>query len=207
MAINQKKKQKMLAKKKKKRSLRKKIANISKNTRNPISLYAKYPIHECLIPDDLFSTGIGTVVVTRRGVDNSIVVTAFVVDVYCLGVKDALFHLMSLNDYENEFRAQVIASHEGDFESIHPTCVKKIITGAVQYAKDLGFSPHPDYLKYRGILAGIDSNACPEKYDFGKDGKPFYMSGPHESATQSTKIIKTLEKKCGSGNYNHLVMF
>ncbi|HFD31587.1 MAG TPA: hypothetical protein ENJ28_02575 [Gammaproteobacteria bacterium] len=206
MAINQKKKQKMLAKKKKKRSLRKKIANISKNTRNPISLYAKYPIHECLIPDDLFSMGLGTVVVARRGMDDSIAVSAFVVDVYCLGVKDALFHLMSLNDYENDFKARIIASHEGDFESIHPTCVKKIITGSVQYAKNLGFSPHSDYRKYKGILATIDSNACPEKYNFGKDGKPFYIRGPNESITKANKIIKTLEKKCGSGNYDHLIM-
>src|SRR5213593_4021322 len=42
---------------------------------------AAYPLHECLIPENLFKVGIGHVLVTRR-LGNRIVVVSFLVDVY-----------------------------------------------------------------------------------------------------------------------------
>ena len=31
------------------------------------------------------------------------------------------------------------------------------------------------------ILGGIDSGACTEEYEYGKDGKPLFLAGPHDS--------------------------
>ena len=53
--------------------------------------YARNPIHECLFPASLFETGLGNVIVTRRTQVGSIAISAFVADVICLGVKNALF--------------------------------------------------------------------------------------------------------------------
>jgi len=37
---------------------------------------------------------------------------------------------------------------------------------------------------------------------FGKNGKPFFIAGPHDNAA---RILKQLEKTAGPGNYDYLV--
>ena len=43
-------------------------------------------------------------------------------------------------------------------------------------------------------------------FQFGKDGKPFYVSGPYDSPVKSRRIVDTLEKRCGPGGYDYLVL-
>jgi hypothetical protein len=38
-----------------------------------------------------------------------------------------------------------------------------------------------------------------------KDGKPFYISGPNENLDQSNKIIRSLLRHCGEGNFDYLM--
>jgi len=205
MARNAKNRQKKLAKKKKKRSIKKKIINIRKNLSGNAASYSQFPVYECLIPSGLFDIGIGSILFARRLPNGSIAVSTFLVDVYCLGVKNALFHVISQFEYEGGFKDGIVDLKEDPIE-IHPSCAKKIIVGAVSYAKNLGFSPHSDYRKASGLFSGIESKACPEKYEYGKDGKPFYVRGPRESISQANKIIEKLAKKCGEENFDYLVM-
>ncbi len=205
MASNPKNRQKKLAKKKKKRSLKKKILNAAKNLSSNGASYSQYPVYECLAPGSLFETGLGAVAFTRALPNGGIAVSLFLVDVYCLGVKNAMFQVMSKFDYQDRIKNGLL-ENDDDLEKIHPACARKIITGAVHYAKNLGLSPHPDYRKAIGLFSGIDSTACPEKYEYGKDGKPFYVQGPHETIAQSRKIVNKLIEKCGKGNFEYMIM-
>lgn len=167
--------------------------------------YATFPVYECLIPDDLFKSGIGELVVTRRIPDGNIAMSAFVLDVFCLGVKDAMFKLLTVDDYENGIKPRMSATGSRTFEKIHPTCAKKLLDGLVNYSRDLGFSPHPDYQNAREIFGDVDGSACPVKYTYGKDGKPLYMNGPYESQAKVNKILDTLTQKCGVGGFNYIM--
>lgn len=40
---------------------------------------------------------------------------------------------------------------------------------------------------------------------FGKDGKPFYISGPYDSEMKSRFVVDTLMRTCGPGNFDHLI--
>jgi hypothetical protein len=207
MALSDKQKQKKLDKKNKKRQLNKKVSSKGAQLRNKASNYSEFPIHECLVPNSLFETGIGYVVVTRKTTNGNIAISVFVVDVYCLGVKNALFKVSSESEYEHTVKPRLKESSGDDqFENIHPTCAKKLVEGAVLYAQELGFSPHRDYKDGQGIFGNIDTNSCPLKYTYGKDGKPFYIRGPNESTVQAKKIVTQLGKKCGEGNFDYLVM-
>jgi len=53
------------------------------------------------------------------------------------------------------------------------------------------------------IFGDIDASVCPVKYEYGKDGKPFYMNGPYESHADVQKIINTLTEKCGVNGFEH----
>jgi hypothetical protein len=206
MAINERQRQKKLDEKKKKRKL------VTKGTAAGLPMgrkalqYCKFPVHECLVPERLFETGLGTVIWVRRMPDGMLAITAFVVDVFCLGVKDALFKVASEQAYENMIKPGLIETHEGQaFLTVEPAYARKLIQGAVRYAEGLGFPPHPDYQNARGIFGDVDSLACPTEFEYGREGKPFYMRGPHESVSQAKRIVEQLQNECGEGGFHYLV--
>jgi len=208
MAINAKQRQKKLEKKNKKRKLAKKVSTTSVPSKVKAANYAKFPIHECLVPSSLFELGIGNVVVVRRTQEEGVIaITAFVVDVYCLGVKNAFFKLSSEFEYENTIKPKLIEVRQDNFfEKVHLACARKLIEGSIYYAKELGFSPHRDYKDAKGIFGDIEGNACPVEYLYGNEGKPFYIRGPNESTDQAKRIIDQLHKVCGEGRYDYLAM-
>lgn len=206
MAISEQKKQKKLQQRKRKRKLLGKAVRTSLTSGHKALSYSQYPVHECLVPESLFETGLGTVIWTRRTPHGSIAISAFIVDVFCLGVKNALFNVSSEQDYESIVKPRLTQTH-GDqgFHTIHPSCAKKLIEGAISYAEELGFSSHRDYQNSKGIFGDIDSHACPTKFTYGSDGKPFYIRGPKESVSQAKRIVDQLQRKCGEGNFEYLV--
>ncbi|MGZ8947240.1 MAG: hypothetical protein ACXW1W_17695 [Methylococcaceae bacterium] len=202
MAISEQQRQKKLAKKKQKRGTTNRKITPSMKKAKP---YASYPIHECLIPDNLFTSGIGELVVTRRISNGDIAMSAFVIDVFCLGVKDAMFMVLPESEYEHRIKGRMSATGDRGFEKLHQSCAKKLLDGVVDYAKEFGFNPHPDYKNANELFGNIDASVCPVKYTYGKEGKPFYMSGPYESPTDIQRILNTLTEKCGAGGFNTII--
>lgn len=208
MAINEKKRQQKLAKKKANRkevvlAKKKKMSSGEIWSRTKSIIVAKSsPIVECLIRKDIFSYGIGTAVVARKMPNGYLGVGVYLLDVYCLGVKNSYFTVLSENEYAD--RIKEIAVQE-ELENIHPSCIRKLIDQCVDFANALGFKPHKDYKISSQLLLDMDPSICPNQYSFGKDGKPFYISGPHETEHQSRKIVDTLLHRCGEGNFDYLV--
>lgn len=82
-----------------------------------------------------------------------------------------------------------------------PPAARKLIEGAVQYARGLGFSPRGDYHKATAILGDVDPSQCSEEFGYGLDGKPKFINGPHDTPEECERICKTLELHCGPGGY------
>lgn len=162
---------------------------------------AHAPIHACLVSDSLFDIGIGNVIVSRRMPNGLIGAAFFLMDVFCLGVKDAFYDVLSLVEYD--YRVSGL-QHE-TFKAIHPTCARKLVEEAEAYARDLGFNPHPEYQRARQIFGDLDATACPTHYVFGRDGKPFFMSGPYDTPVKCRRIIDTLTRRCGPEGFHFTV--
>ena len=54
---------------------------------------AAAPFHECLLNSELFTGGIGTLVFVRGTATTGFSVASFLIDAWCLGVKNAYFHM------------------------------------------------------------------------------------------------------------------
>ena len=201
MAISEQQRQKKLAKKKQKRSSAAKKITPSMTKAKP---FANFPIHECLIPDDLFTAGIGELVVARRTPSGDIAMSAFVLDVFCLGVKDAMFLVMSEYEYEQKIKQRMAGAGDRTFEKLHQASAKKLLDGVISFAKELGFTPQPDYKNAYDLFGDIEAGASPVKYIYGRDGRPFYINGPYESQADIMRIIKTLTKSCGPEGFDTL---
>ncbi len=94
MAISDKQKQKKLLKKKQKRASVVKAVQTWGNKTSAISC-AAYPLHECVVPANLFEIGIGEIFMSRRLPDGNLGISAFIVDIFCLGVKNEFFRVMA----------------------------------------------------------------------------------------------------------------
>lgn len=207
MAMDQKSRQKKLAKKAKKRkkaisSKKRPLSFGEKFSRKKALIVAQNsPVHNCYIRKDIFTGGIGSVIISREMPNNYLGCGIFLLDVWCLGVKNTYFTVLSEKEYAD--RLDEIGAGE-ELETIHPSCARKIIEQCVDYSMELGFKPQKDYKISSQIFMNIDPSVCPNKYIFGKDGKPFYISGPNESESDSRRIINTLSRKCGEGNFDYI---
>ena len=202
MAISDKQKQQKLLKKKQKRAAVVKAAKAWGSNVSALSC-AGYPLHECVIQTNLFELGIGEIFITRRLPDGNLGVSAFLVDVFCLGVKNAFFRVIAEDEYD-DMKKSIVHSNR-NLERIHQSCAKKLLQGSVEYAKNLGFSAHSDYKKAVPLFGNIDASVCPVHYDYGKDGKPYYIRGPHESISEAKKIVNKLHDKCGEGGFDFMI--
>ena len=51
-----------------------------------------------------------------------------------------------------------------------------------------------------------EASRKPVPLDAGHEGKPLYVSGPHETATQVRAILDPLERHMDPGNFHYLVL-
>ncbi|MGH2643198.1 MAG: hypothetical protein ACRDE2_04565, partial [Chitinophagaceae bacterium] len=80
--------------------------------------------------------------------------------------------------------------------------VHNIIYGAIEFAEDFGFFPHKDFKTTQYILEEDDDRVELIDIEFGKEGKPFYFVGPNEDPVKQSKILATLERTAGPGNFD-----
>lgn len=125
-------------------------------------------------------------------------VAGFLLDVWCLGAKDvqpadAMSHT-ELAEYRQLFF--------GTFDSFLPVpaaLARDLVFGSVAYARALGFMPHDDFEDAAGVLG---EPADPPAIRFGRDGRPFYMDGPHDDPAY---VLQTLERTVGKDGFGYVV--
>jgi yecA family protein len=144
--------------------------------------------------------GMGQLLVVRRREDGSADAGFFLIDTWCLGVKDATGEMDVTAESVDELLNESIP--ESTREMIHPACAKKLIEGAIAYAEGLGFSPHRDFRKARKVLSGIDASLCPTEFTFGRNGRPFFVSSPNDSEERIDRILAILEARCGEDGFD-----
>ena len=205
MAKTKKSKQRKLAAKRgKKKAKRKQVLARQKRSASVAGLAgaSTYPLYQTLFPGNLFEKGMGITVFSRRLPDSRIAVGTFLVDVFCLGVKDAMASIMAEWEYE-DYIAGVEEKHS--LKVVEPACIVKLVEESVDYARDIGFFPHKDYRKARKIFGAVDLADCKTEFEFGKDGKPFYISGPYDSETKIRRITHRLTECLGPDGFHVLV--
>ena len=201
----QKKKAKKAAKSKTKKAEYEKQRAI-RGTGGSLALRAAFqaPLYQCWEPGELFdrNRGIGSVVVTRKTPHHKIVMAVFLLDVFCLGVKNAHVDLVSDSAYQSTL--QRIRTHER-LQSISPECARKLVEDAEAYAQALGFAPHKDYHAAKGIFGDIEPTECSRCFEFGRDGKPLYIAGPHDKRAFRKSVMQTLTDKLGPEGFHYVM--
>lgn len=185
------------AAKQKARRLAKRAVLIQRTSKDPtirLQDAVKWPIARALLGGEIWTKGIGHALIARREPSGGLVYGVFLVDVFCLGVKSSFWRTGTSSEIDE------LVEKMGHFETmrdIDPACLAKFIKEAVEYAQFYGFSPDPDYRHASKLLDGIDSSTCPTKFNFGRDGRPFYIQGPNESPAQAAAIMRAVQNAGG----------
>lgn len=199
MALSQKALQKK--REKKKQSRQTKALKPLVTTPSHIT-FSRWALHECWVPIELWESGIGHVVVSRKSSLGDIAVGMYLLDVFCLGVKDCFVRVMDESEYKKML--QQISTFTGELKLVESSYANTLICKTKEYAMQLGFKPHKDFLKAHWMLKDISIDET-LTFTFGKDNKPFYVQGPHESPSDVRRVMHTLNTNFGQKNCDYLL--
>lgn len=165
---------------------------------------AGWPVMECWINaawrDPMV---LGQAVVARQDPETrQVAAAAYVIDRACLGVKNALVApTMTVSEFRTGLLAGVLESDE--MVKADLDLVAAVVEAAVDYAAELGFSPHKDYHVAKLLLQGADPDAIGEEIPVGgPQGKPLFIAGPYDNAD---KIIAKLRRAVGPEGFDYLL--
>ena len=158
------------------------------------------PIYECLINPHWKDNGLAKIVIARRQPDGNIVFGAYLVDVFCLGLKCTF---CNANFSQTKYTSKLHRGMYGDKGPVKcPVALAhRIIYGGIDFATRFGFRPDSDFKLSQYVLEDRESIEPAEDVEFGKDGRPFFVSGPNDDVE---RIIAQLDAQVGPGNYNYL---
>jgi hypothetical protein len=160
-----------------------------------------YPIEGCWVQQGWNENGLAIVVVARSQPDGDIAFGTFLVDYYCLGLKDTYCSAAIRPErFHHEILPRIFRGDQ--LISISPALAHEIIYGGIEYAARYGFRPQEDFEQSQFILDPPDVHPCSGAATFGHEGKPFYVSGPFDDRDA---IVQQLLRTAGEGNFDFLV--
>jgi hypothetical protein len=204
MASSESRRRKQLEKKKRKRADKRHEIHVrnSSGLAEQLKRRSVAPVYECLISAELELEGLGDVLISRRAPSGEIAFAVFLVDRYCMGVKNCFGRICSGPQYRS-FR-ESMTNPGRIFKKIDPSSARRLIEDAIAYADRFGINPHPDFRTARLILGDIDSSVATQCFEMGREGKPFFVSGPYQSPAECRTIIARLAAKCGPDGFHFI---
>jgi len=158
------------------------------------------PYHECLINKEYREEGLAQVFISKKMPSGNYCYAIFLLDVYCLGLKKAIYNYnYDQIDYA-DIKDRLIGKQE--FIPIDIVAAHNLIYGMIDHADDIGFKPHENFAIVEHILNEDLIDDGIDEVEFGLNGKPHYVSGPYDD---EYRILKTLEKTVGVGNFEYAI--
>ena len=140
--------------------------------------------------------------IARKQPDDNICFGVYLIDVYCLGLKNTFAEAdFSRGRYLSDIRNKIVRAGKPVECSLE--LAQQMIYQSIEYAEQFGFEPQQDFALSQYLLTPRGELEEPYDLTFGKDGKPFFINGPHDNIP---RILRQLEKTAGPGNYDYMAM-
>ncbi len=162
------------------------------------------PIFECLVNTEWKEQGVAHIVVARSHVNGNITMCMYLVDIFCLGIKNTQYFF---NIPEAEYQEMKESMEHIVLEPINYNLAHNIVFAGLEYAEEYEFKPHKDFTSITRFMLEEDTEDI-ELIDIecGLDGKPFYVNGPNEDEAKTRQILAQLERTAGPGNYDFEIL-
>ncbi len=164
---------------------------------------SRWPLMECLMTKNWRDTSqLTQIIVARQNSEGHVAIGAFLMDLACLGAKNAMTATFSsTSEYRRKYRQKLMETQE--LVPADLNLAAKIIDEGVKYAKSLGLKPNKDLRKAMKMLGDARAENAPETIPVGgENGKPLFIAGPYDNID---RILKILDRNVGPGNYNFVL--
>jgi hypothetical protein len=155
---------------------------------------ARAPIHHCFVSETLFDHGIGTMVLARGTTSNHLTLGVFLVDTWCLGIKDAYLRSADAETFEMMIAALDVTT---PIASVDPSYARKLLREAAAWSASIGLAPHRDFAAVERLFGDVSADASNAIFQFGREGKVLYVPGPKESPAQIRRRFEQLGRGLG----------
>jgi hypothetical protein len=159
---------------------------------------ADAPIQHCFLTESVFEIGMGTLVLARGATPQHLAFSSFLIDVFCLGIKDVMFESVEREAFEMYMEATDAGS---PMVSIDPSYARKLLRDLSAWSQSIGFAPHRDFAAVERMFGEVSADATDAVFRFGRDGKPFYIPGPIDTAPLIQRRIAHLQKYFGDDGF------
>ena len=159
---------------------------------------ARMPIQHCLLTESLFDIGMGTLVLARGVTPRHVSFGSFLIDVFCLGIKDVTFESVEGEAFEMFMDAMDAASPMAPAD---PSYARKLLRDLAAWSQSMGFAPHRDFAAVEQIFGDVNADASDALLRFGRDGRPFYIPGPNDTPSLVRRRIEHLKEHLGNDGF------
>jgi hypothetical protein len=161
---------------------------------------ANAPIQHCFLTESVFDVGMGTLILARGATSVYTAFSAFLLDTFCLGIKDVTFESVESEVFEMYIDATDAGS---PMVSVDPSYARKLLRDLAAWSQSIGFAPHRDFAAIERMFGEVSADACDEVFRFGRDGKPVYIPGPGDTAPVIRRRIEHLQKYLGDDGFGY----
>jgi hypothetical protein len=159
---------------------------------------AHAPIQHCFLTEAVFDLGMGALVLARGATPHHLALSSFLVDVFCLGIKDVMFESVESEVFEMFMEATDAGS---PLVPVDPSDARKLLRDLAAWSQSIGFAPHRDFAAVERIFGDVSVDASDAVFRFGRDGKPVYIPGPNDTAPLIQRRIAQLRKCLGDDGF------
>jgi len=156
------------------------------------------PIYKCYKVFNMFEDRIMTVVVARKHPQGNVTFAGYLIDKWCLGVKDSLYEFnvdeSELNSFVSGFKDRTVSIEEIDYVEAH-----NWVYGAMEFALEAGILPCKEFGLTRYMLEEDNDNVELREYEFGRDGEYCLLV---QDKWEADHYVPILEKNLGKGNFS-----
>ena len=160
----------------------------------------EFPFLGAWVQRDWQQYGIASMIVARTQPDDNITFGRFLVDTFCVGLKDTFF---GVNVEPDQFHNDALPRlYQGEPPiGISIELAHEIIYGAIEFAEAIGFRAHRLFGRTRNILDDADAHPRSGVIEFGYRGMPTYVPAPGDNQRM---ILNRLVENVGIGNFNYV---
>ena len=159
---------------------------------------AHAPIQHCFLTESVFDVGMGTLVLARGATLHHFAFSVFLIDTFCLGIKDVMFESVESEVFEIYMDAMDAGS---PVVSVDPSYARKLLRDLAAWSQSIGFAPHQDFAAVERMFGDVSADASDAVFRFGRDGKPVYIPGPNDTAHLIQRRIEQLQKYLGDDGF------
>ena len=148
-------------------------------------------ISKCFVSNDITICGEGHVVVSRLQKSGKISAAFYLVDIYCLGVKDS-FYRLRLD--EDEFEEMIDRMVPYNIEECSYEVAHNWIYGAIAFAEEAGIKPDKSFNLTQYMLEEDTDEVPLIEYEYGRNGKHFLVA---KNKLEASRYLPSMKAHLG----------